>query len=168
MLRPYWDQEIRFSEIDAAGYRVALGVSVRYRRSCRGDVGGVEIGGRQLLCQRDRDAAGAGAYVGDLQTFAGGFLGAAGAEFAESQAVQGDFDYVFGFGAGNQYVGSDFEFEAPEFLLAGEVLGGLACGSAGDQIEKMPPFGVGDDFFRMRVEPGAIAVEHVKKEQLGR
>ncbi len=100
-----------------------------------------------------------------MQAFAGGFLGAAGAEFAEGEAIQDDFDQVLGFGAGNQDVGSYFEFEAPEFLFAGEMLGGLACGAAGDQFEEALRVGVGDNFFRMGVEPGATAVEDVEKKE---
>jgi hypothetical protein len=37
---------------------------------------------------------------------------------------------VFGFGARDEDVSIDFEFEAPEFLLAGEVLRGFAGGAA--------------------------------------
>ncbi len=71
------------------------------------------------------------------------------------------------FGAGNEDVGRDFEFEAPEFLFAGEMLGGLAGSAAGDQFEEALRVGVGDGFFRMRVEPGAIAAKGVEKKQLG-
>jgi len=62
-------------------------------------------------------------------------LFAAGAELAEGEAVEGDFDDVFGFGAGNQNVGSHLKFEAPEFLFAGEVLGWFAGGSAVEEGE---------------------------------
>src|SRR6266851_5735745 len=96
-------------------------------------VSGEEICGGEFFGKGDSDAAGAGADVGDLQTGAGGFLGAAGAKFAERQAIEGDFDEVLGFGAGDQDVGCDLEFEAPEFLLAGEMLRGLACGAAQDE-----------------------------------
>jgi len=90
----------------------------------------------QLFCEGHRDAAGAGADVGNLQAFAAECLLVAGANFADGEAVERDFDDVFGFRAGDQDVRGDFKFEAPEFLLAGEVLRGLASGAAGEQAGK--------------------------------
>jgi len=89
-------------------------------------------------------------------------LFAAGAEFAEGEAVEGDFDEVFGFGAGDEDVGGDFEFEAPEFLLAGEVLGWFTVRAAGDKGEEAIGVGGGELLFGMGVEPGAVAAEDVE------
>ena len=58
------------------------------------------------------------------QSFAGHVLLRAGAEIAQRETIERDFDDVFGFRARNQNVWSDFKFEAPEFLFAGEMLYG--------------------------------------------
>src|SRR5260370_1226146 len=71
--------------------------------------------------------------VGDAQTLASGFLLAAVANVAEAEAVECDFNDVLGFRAGDQDVRSDLELEAPEFLLAGEVLRWLAVRAARNQ-----------------------------------
>ncbi len=47
---------------------------------------------------------------------------------------ESNFDEMFGFGAGNQNVRSDFEREAPEFLFAGEMLYGNAGDAAVEKI----------------------------------
>src|SRR5712692_6928387 len=100
---------------------MALSVVLRDGERGTRNVRGVDCRAGELLGESDGDAAGAGADVSDLQTFAGERLFAADAEFVDGEAVEGDFDEVLGFGAGNQNVGSDFKFEAPEFLFAGEV-----------------------------------------------
>ena len=61
--------------------------------------------------ERDGNAAGAGADVGDSQRvhfFA-----------PRAEALERYFDHVFGFRARNQDGGRHFEIQAPEFLLAG-------------------------------------------------
>ncbi len=75
---------------------------------------------------------------------------------------------MFGLGAGNQDVGRDFKFEAPKVLFAGEVLGRFAIRATGDQGEKALGVSGRDLLFGMGVEPGAIAAQHMKKQQLGR
>ena len=92
-------------------------------------------------------------------------LFAAGAEFAEGEAVERDFDEVFGFGAGDEDVRGDFEFEAPEFLFAGEVLGWFAVRAAGDEGEEASGVGDGEPLFGMGVEPGAVAVEDMEQQE---
>jgi hypothetical protein len=92
---------------------------------------------------------------------------AAGAEFADDEAIEGYFDEVFGFGAGDEDVGSDFEFQAPEFLLAGEVLRGFAAGAAAEEREiSFNGLGI-EDFFGVGVEPGAVAAGDVEEEEFG-
>ena len=81
---------------------------------------------------------------------------AAGADFAEGEAIESDFNYVFGFGAGNQDVGRDFKFEAPKFLLAGEMLRGFAGGAAAIRAKNLPFLLGAIILFGMGVEPGAI------------
>ena len=88
-------------------------------------------------------------------------------EFVDGQAIESDFDEVFGFGAGDEDVGGDFEFEAPEFLLAGEVLRGFACGAAAEQGEiGFEDLGI-EEFFRVGVEPGAVAAGHMEEQEFG-
>jgi hypothetical protein len=94
-------------------------------------------------------------------------LVAAGAEFADGEAVERDFDKVLGFGAGDEDVRSDFEVEAPEFLLTGEVLRGFAGGAATEE-RKVGFDGLGiEEFFGVGVEPSAIAAGHVEEEEFG-
>jgi len=90
-----------------------------------------------------------------LQAFAGEGLFAAGAKFADGEAVESDFDEVLGFGAGNQDIGRDSKLESPEFLFAGEMLSRFASGAAGNQREIAICFRGADFFFRVGVNPGA-------------
>src|SRR5260370_26280568 len=115
-------EQIAFKQTDASGDGMTGGVALRDGEGGARNIGGVDRCTGQLLRERDRDAAGAGADVGDLQAFAGESLFAAGAEFADRESVERDFDDVLGFGAGNQDVGCDFKFESPEFLFAREML----------------------------------------------
>src|SRR5260370_23348938 len=152
--------------MNAIGNAMALGVALRDGQGCGRNVGGVDRRGGKFLRESDGDAAGAGADVGDLQSFASEGLFAAGAAFANGEAVEGAFDDVFGFGAGNQDVGRYFKFEAPEFLLAGEVLRRFAVCAAGDQGEVALGVRGGDLLFWMRIEPSAVAAENVEEQKL--
>src|SRR5882762_4908089 len=58
-----------------------------------------------------------------------------------------------------------FEFEAPEFLFAGEVLRRLANLAAGDQCEIAICVRGADFFFRMGVNPGAVAAEDMEQQK---
>ena len=49
----------------------------------------------------------------------------------------------------DQYVGCDFKFQAPEFLLSGEVLRGHAGGAPLDEREIVLRFGFGQLMFLM-------------------
>jgi hypothetical protein len=125
------------------------------------------FGGGEFFGQCDGDAAGAGADVDDGEIFAGELGVAAVTEFADGQAIQSDFDEVFGFWAGDKDVGGDFEFEAPEFLLAGEVLRGFACGAAMEEREiGFEDLGI-EEFLGVGVEPGAVAAGDVEEEKFG-
>jgi len=168
MLRPYNGdlvEQVGFKEMDAVGNRMAFAVAFGDGECGRGNIGGVNRCARQFLCKRYGDTAGAGADVGDLQAFAGERLFAAGAAFADGEAVEGDFDDVLGFGAGDQDVGCNFELEAPEFLLAGEVLCWLAGGVASEKREEALGVRIGDLLFGMRVEPGAVAAEDMEQQK---
>ena len=133
-----------------------------------GNIGGVDGCAGKFFGERDGDTSRACADVGDYETVAGGFLRAAGAELAESEAIERDFDEVFGFRARNQDVRGDFKFEAPEFLFAGEMLRRFATGAASDQRQKCVDVGGIHRFFGMGVEPGAIALKNVEQKQFSR
>ena len=98
----------------------------------RGDLGGVDFGGGEFFGEGEGDAAGACADVDDGQAFARKFGIVACAECADGEAIESDFDEVLGFGAGDEDVGSDFEFQTPEFLFAGEMLRWFAGGAAAE------------------------------------
>ena len=121
--------------MDAVGDGITGGVALRNGEGGARNIGGVNRCAGQFLCKRYGDAAGAGTDIGDLQAFAGASLFAAGAVFADGQAVESNFDDVLGFGAGNQDVRRYFKLEAPEFLFAAEMLGWLAGSAAGDEGE---------------------------------
>src|SRR6267143_4088716 len=145
--------------MNAIGYGVERGVAPSDGESGVRNFRGVDRGAGQLFCEGDRDASGAGADVGDFEAFATECLLAAGANFAGGEAVERDFDDVFGFRAGNQDLRRDLEFESPEFLLTGEVLRRFSSCSTRDEREK--PLGVflGNCLLSMRVEPSATAAQ---------
>src|SRR5260370_23511262 len=152
--------------MNAIGNAMAFGVALSDGQGCGRNVGGPDCQGGKFVGESDGDAAGAGADVGDLESFASEGLCAAGPAFANGEAVEGDFDDVFGFGAGNQDVGCYFKFEAPEFLFAGEMLRGFAVRAARNQGEVALGVRGGDLLFGMRVEPGAVAAENVEEQKL--
>ena len=152
--------------MDLSGDGVTHGVAVGDGEGCVRNVGGVNHCAGQFFREGHGDAAGTGAYVGDLQALAGESLFATGAKFADSEAVQRDFDDMFRFRSRDQDVRSDFKFETPEFLLAGEVLSGLTGRPAGNELQKTMGVLWGNFFFRMRVDPGAIPAEDVKQQKL--
>ena len=125
-------EEIGFEEGNAVGEAKAGGVAMGYTNGGSGNVCGEDLRGGEFFGQGDGDAAGACADVNDGKIFSGEFGRAASAEFTDGEAVESDFDEVLGFGAGNENVRGDFEIEAPEFLMAREVLRGLAGSAAAD------------------------------------
>src|SRR5450432_4298281 len=147
---------------------MAGGISARDGESGGGNIGGVENRLRKLFGERDSDTSRARADVGDYETVTVGFLRAAGAEFAQGESIERDFDEVFCFRAWNKDVWSDFKFQAPEFLFAGEMLRRFAAGAASEQrLECVNVRGI-HRFFGMAVEPCAIAVKDVEQEQFSR
>ena len=114
---------------------VAGGVAASDFEGRCGNIGGKKLGVRQFVRESHGEAAGAGADVGDAQRRAGRSGLESDFDAARAQAFERDFDDVFGFRARNQDGRGDFEFESPEFLLAGEVLRRLAGGAASDESE---------------------------------
>ena len=160
-------EEIGLNEIDPPQDGMFLRIASSHLKCGRGDIRCHELRLRQLFGQGDGDAAGAGTDVGDEEAGAVVFVGATGAEFAESEAVESDFDKVFGLGAGNQDVGSNFERKAPEFLFAGEMLHGNARDAPVEKILIRERF-FGREFgFGMGVNVGTFALSGVEEEQFG-
>jgi hypothetical protein len=75
---------------------------------------------------------------------------------------------VLRFGAWDQHVGRDLEIEAPEFLVAGQILHRSSLSAARDESEIRLPLVAAEQRFGMRVDPGAIALRDVQQQQLGR
>ena len=138
-------QQIRANELDAIGEVCASALRLRHLQRRRRNIGGDKLRARQIFRERDGDASGASPDVGDVQAFAAERLLATGANFAEGQPIERDFDDVFGFGAGNQDVGRDFEFESPEFLLAGQILRRFAGGAPRNERRKIAASCSGDN-----------------------
>ncbi len=86
---------------------------------------------------------------------------------ANAQSFEGDFDDVFGLGARDQYVGSDFKIQSPEFLMAGEVLRRDAAGSPRDEREISLARRRVEFLLGMRVDLRAVATKRVHQQQFG-
>ena len=75
---------------------------------------------------------------------------------------------MLGFRARNQYVGRDFEIQAPEFLMAGEVLRWDSARSTSDQRKMLLARCCIELVFRMRVNPSPVSPERVHQQQFRR
>src|SRR5437016_14391726 len=91
-------EQVGFDEMDLSGDGMASSVAAGDGEGRVRNIGGVNRCAGQFLCKRYGDAAGAGTDIGDLRAFAGEHLFAAGAAFADGEAVEVDFDDVRGFG----------------------------------------------------------------------
>ena len=76
-----------------------------------------------------------------------------------------NFDHMLGFRPRNQHVGRDFEIQAPEFLMAGEVLRRDSARAPRDQRKILLARCCVEFVFRMRVNPRAVAPERVHQQQ---
>ncbi len=123
-------EEVGLERSDAVSEAEAVGIALGDSEGVGGDVDGIDLCGGEFLGKGDRDAARARADVHDRDIIAGELGWSAGADFTNGETVESDLDQMFGFGAGNEDVGSDLEVEAPEFLVAGEVLRGLSPDTA--------------------------------------
>ena len=122
---------------------------------------------RQFFGESQRDAAGAGADVGDAQRAGGRGLALSLPKRYPLYKLEHGFDHVLGLRARNQDRGRDDEIHAPEFLMAGDVLRWNAAGALGERSIVASLF-VGCEFaLGMRVEIGAVAVEGEHEKQFG-
>ena len=134
--------------------------ALRARHVQRGprDVGGHHVHVRPLGGDAHRDAARAGADVGDA---------ARQRRRIDRQQVEQLLDDELGFGPRNQHLGRDVEFAAPELLPAADVGGRLTAGAALDQrVERLFESG------RQRIvlpqqHLRARPAQHVARQQVG-
>jgi len=149
------------------GDRKHFGVARCDPQRCRRNIHGVNSGKRQFLGEGDGDAPRAGADVSDEEASTVISVGAAGTEIGKGQAVESDFDEVFGFWTRDEDVGGDFEGEAPEFLPTREMLQGHAGGPAVEETLIVGRFFAGELGFGVSIEKGTFTVGGVKKKQFG-
>jgi len=90
-------QQIRFEKLDALRNAQAGGVAAGNIEGGGGDVRGIDGSVGKLLGQGYGDAAGTGADIHEGDAVAGKTRRTAGAEFVESEAIEGDLDEMFGF-----------------------------------------------------------------------
>ena len=126
-------EEIALQEMNAVGDFVPRSVAACNFERGLGNVRGEYFGVRQFPCQRNGQAAGASADVGDAQSLARRSGVHVNLDSAFAQTRERHFHDVLGFRAGNQHGGRDFEFETPEFLFAGEILHRFACCTPRDE-----------------------------------
>src|SRR5580704_17723093 len=87
------------------------------------------------------------------------------AKLTHGEAIQRDFDEMFGFRAGDEDLRRHFEFESPEFLFAGEM---LRRDSRCTPIEKGHvsfSLWTRKDFLGTRIQPGTISRRDVNKQE---
>ena len=160
-------EQIGFYETNPIRDAVARGIAPRNLQRGGGDVGGHNFAVREFVRQGNCETAGACAHIGNFQRRAGGAGRHVDFNSARAETFERDFDDVFRFRARNEHGRRDFERQAPEFLRAGEVLRRFAGSPAGDEREIPVERARIERFFRMRVNPGAIAAENVHEKQLG-
>ena len=122
--------------MDAATGEEAIGIATSDGKSGGRHVGGEDLRVRKFVGESDGDATRTSADIDDRKIAAGKALRTASTDFAKSEAVESDFDEVFGFLARDENVGRDFEIEAPEFLVTGEVLDGFAMSAPTKKIKE--------------------------------
>ena len=107
------------------------------------------------MCERQRDASRTGAHIHQLGTL------------DSARQLQHSFDQMLGLGTRNQHRRRDYEIQAPEFLVPGDVLRWHAGRTLGEH------FFVSRRFFRsefalgMRVQVGTIGAEDKHQQHLG-
>ena len=133
--------------MNAVGKTVPGGVPAGYVQGCLRDIGRINRSRGKFFGQGHGDTARTRAQVDERDALARGSGSPARPNLTNGEAVERDFDEMLGFGARNQHVRRDFEFEPPEFLLAGEMLRGLARPTALDEGEISLGGGFRESFF---------------------
>ena len=112
--------------------------------------------------QSDGNAAGAGSYIRDVKLLPP----ASRAWFRPyAKSFEGNFNYVFGFRPRDQNVGRDFKFQAPKFLVAGEMLRRDSTCTVSDPLEILLTLRCIEFVLGMRVKPRAVVAECVHQQQ---
>ena len=122
-------------------------------------VEGVDAGAGQLFSERHGDAAGAGPDVGDVQFGSKRKVGA-----GEGERRLHD---LLGFRTRNQDRGVDEKVEAPEFLVAGDVLRRLAVEALAQIASVVNPLDLGQFALGVGIEMGTVAARGVHQQDFG-
>ena len=83
------------------------------------------------------------------------------------QKLQNSFDQLFGLGAGDEDGGGDDEIQAPEFLMAGDVLRGNAAGAFGESGFISSGFVGGQLALGVSVEKCSVTVQGEHEKEFG-
>ena len=149
-------EQVAVREGDAAAHAVASGVAPRDLQRGTRDVAPPDRGGRPLVGDRHRDAAAAGADVGDRQRH----------RSIRKQLLH-RLDDQLGRGTGDQHVGRDLELEPPELADADDVGQRLAGDAPGDQRFVSRREAVRHRLARVGQKALGGPAEHVLRQQAG-
>jgi len=136
----------------------ALGVAASDVESFGREIDGVNLGVGQFAGEGDGDGSRSGANVDDFEAWA---------ERKVVDEIEDGFDEVLGLRAWDEHGGGDEKVGAPELLVSGEVLQGLSGGAASDELVVLHLLGGGQLALGVGVEVGAVALQHMKDENLG-
>ena len=143
---------------------MARGVASRDFQGSGGNVCRNNLRGRQFVRQRDGDAARSGAHVRNSEIL---LCGAASQPSDPTpQSFDRDFNHMLGFRPRNQDVGRDFEIQAPEFLMASQMLRRNAARTPRIKAKYRSRVALSSRCFRMRVEPRAVTLERMHQQEL--
>ena len=140
-----------------------FGIATSHFKGGAGNVQGEKDCARERFCQGNGNAPGAGAHIGNAQSFAAKRLTPSSTNFTSRQAFQSNFDDVFSLRARDQDIRRDFEFEAPEFLFAGQMLGRFTRRATTNERGIVLGIHQRYFFFGMGIHPCAIAAQNMKQ-----
>jgi hypothetical protein len=147
--------EVGVEEADAVGEVVGAGIFAGYGEGFGGDVEGGDAGMGEMCGEGQRNGSGAGADVEDLE------------RLVVRDAVQDGFDEVLGLGSRDEGRGGDFEVEAEELLLAGDVLERLVAEAAVEERLVGGALLGREGTVGMSEEGGAVDLEEMEEQEFG-
>jgi len=142
-----------------------LGIAASHSKGSAGNIQGEKDCAGERFCQGNGNAPRASANIGNAQSFAAKRLTPPRANFTGREAVESNFDDVFSLRARDQHLRRDFEFEAPEFLFPGQMLGRFARRATANERRIARSVHCREFFFGMGIDPGAVAAQNVKQQQ---
>jgi hypothetical protein len=81
--------------------------------------------------------------------------------------LQDGFNHMLSFRPGDKHGRRDNQVHAPEFLVAGDVLGGHATGTFGQGLIIACDFVFGQPAIAMGIQVRTVATQHKRRQQLG-